>query len=186
MSFLHIWLKWSDNLKVSDLSQFSLILDGRKLRLEEGTWLAGGDTASLYKARSLLDISVSTQAFLTANEYYHMASNIWNFILLPVPGWKAQLKLMFGYLATPLPSDKEGWVPKNWCFRTVVLEKTLESPLDSKEIKPIKCKGNQPWILYWKDWCWSWSSNTLATWCKGLTHWKRPWCWGRLRAGKGW
>ena len=170
MSFLHIWLKWSDNLKVSDLSQFSLILDGRKLRLEEGTWLAGGDTASLYKARSLLDISVSTQAFLTANEYYHMASNIWNFILLPVPGWKAQLKLMFGYLATPLPSDKEGWVPKNWCFRTVVLEKTLESPLDSKEIKPIKCKGNQPWILYWKDWCWSWSSNTLATWCKGLTH----------------
>jgi len=89
MSFLHIWLKWSDNLKVSDLSQFSLILDGRKLRPKEGTWLAGGDTASLYKARSLLDISVSTQGFLTANEHYHMASNIWNFILLPVPGWKA-------------------------------------------------------------------------------------------------
>ena len=31
--------------------------------------------------------------------------------------------------------------------------------------------------VYWKDWCWSWSSNTLATWCKELTHWKRPWCW---------
>ena len=37
--------------------------------------------------------------------------------------------------------------------------------------------------VHWKDWCWSWNSNTLATWCKKLTHWKRPWCWERLRAG---
>ena len=37
--------------------------------------------------------------------------------------------------------------------------------------------------IHWKDWCWSWSSNTLATWWKELTHWKRPWCWERLRAG---
>ena len=44
-------------------------------------------------------------------------------------------------------NDKEGREPKNWCFRTVVLEKTLESPLDSKEIKPVNPKGNQPWIL---------------------------------------
>ena len=37
----------------------------------------------------------------------------------------------------------------------------------------------------WKDWCWSWNSNTLATWCEELTHLKRPWCWERLRAGEG-
>ena len=42
---------------------------------------------------------------------------------------------------------KEGWAPKNWCFRTVGLEKTLENPLDSKEIKPVNPKGNQSWIL---------------------------------------
>ena len=42
---------------------------------------------------------------------------------------------------------KEGWPLKNWCFQTVVLEKTLESPLDSKEIKPVNPKGNQPWIF---------------------------------------
>ena len=42
---------------------------------------------------------------------------------------------------------KEGWVPKNWCFGTVVLEKTLESPLECKEIKPVNPKGNQPWIF---------------------------------------
>ena len=42
---------------------------------------------------------------------------------------------------------KETWAPKNWCFWTVVLEKTLESPLDSKEIEPVHPKGNQPWIF---------------------------------------
>ena len=47
-------------------------------------------------------------------------------------------------------------------FWIVVLEKTLETPLDCKEIKPVNPKGNQPWIF--KDWCWS--SNTLATWCE--------------------
>ena len=46
----------------------------------------------------------------------------------------------------PLPSPKESWVPKNWCFWTVVLEKTLESPLDSK-IQPVHPKGNQSWIF---------------------------------------
>ena len=45
--------------------------------------------------------------------------------------------------------------------------------------------------IHWKDWCWSWSSNSLATWCEELTYWKRPWCWERLKAGgkgddRGW
>ena len=44
----------------------------------------------------------------------------------------------------------EGWAPKNWCFQTVVLEKTLESPLDSKEIKAVNPKENQSWIFIGK------------------------------------
>ena len=45
--------------------------------------------------------------------------------------------------------------------------------------------------VLWKDWCWSWNSNTLATSCKEVTHWKRPWCWEGLQAGgeredRGW
>ena len=45
--------------------------------------------------------------------------------------------------------------------------------------------------IRWKDWCWSWNSDTLATWCEELTHWKRPWCWESLKAGgevddRGW
>ena len=42
---------------------------------------------------------------------------------------------------------KESWVPKNWCFWTVMLQRTLESPLDSKKIKPVHPKGNQSWIF---------------------------------------
>ena len=85
----------------------------------------------------------------------------------------------------------ESWVPKNWCYWTVVLEKTLKSPLDYKEIQPVILKEICPGCVHWKDWCWGWSSNTLATWCEELTCWKRPWCWERLKAGgegdnRGW
>ena len=68
------------------------------------------------------------------------------------------------------------WMPNNRRFGTVVLEKTLESPLDWKEIKPVKPKGNQFWIGRT-------AVNTLATWCKEPTLWKIPWCWKRLKAG---
>ena len=80
---------------------------------------------------------------------------------------------------------EESWAPKNWCFWTMVLEKTLESPLDFKEIQSVHPKGDQSLNIHWKDWCWSWNSNALATWYKESTHWKRPWCWERLKAGEG-
>ena len=66
----------------------------------------------------------------------------------------------------------ESWTirNKNRCFWTVLLEKTLESSLDCKEIQPVHPK--------W----WSWNSSTLATSCRELTHWKRLWC----CAGKDW
>ena len=71
-------------------------------------------------------------------------------------------------------------MPESCCFWTMVLKKTLENPLDSKEIQLVHPKGNQSWIFIG-----SWSSSTLATWYE-LTHWKRPWCWERLKAvGEG-
>ena len=93
---------------------------------------------------------------------------------------------------------KEGWAPKNWCFQTVVLEKTLKSPLDRKQIKLVNPKGNQPWIFTGRTDAeaeapilWLHDANTSATWCKELTHWKRLWCWEGLGAGgegdgRGW
>ena len=70
-----------------------------------------------------------------------------------------------------------------------MLEKTFESPLDCKEIQPVHPKAVPG--VHWKGWCWSWNSNTLATSCEELTHWKRPWCWEGLGAGgegdnRGW
>ena len=64
-------------------------------------------------------------------------------------------------------------------FWTVVLEKTLESPLDCKEIQPVHSKGNQSWLFTGK----TDNSNNLATWCEELTHLKRLWCWERLKVG---
>ena len=46
---------------------------------------------------------------------------------------------------------EEGWAPKNWCVWTVVLEKTLESPLDCKEIQPVHFKGDQPWVFFGRN-----------------------------------
>ena len=46
---------------------------------------------------------------------------------------------------------KESWASKNWCFQTVVLDKTLESPLDCKEIQPVHSKGDQPWVFFGRN-----------------------------------
>ena len=86
--------------------------------------------------------------------------------------------VMYGEL-----DHKEGWAPKNWCFWTVVLEKTLESPLDYKEIQLVHPKGNQSWKFIGRTGV---EAETPILWppdMNEVTHWKRPWCWERLRAG---
>ena len=99
---------------------------------------------------------------------------------------------------------KESWAPKNWCFWTMVLEKTLESPLDCKEIQPVHPKGDQSWVfigrthaeietpilwpphakswLIWKDWCWEGlraggegEDSGWDGWMASPTRW--PWVW---------
>ena len=74
---------------------------------------------------------------------------------------------------------KGTWGPKNWGFWTVVLEKTLESPLDCKEIQLVNPKGNQSWIFIGRT-----DAPILwPTWFKEPTHWKRLWYEIRLKAG---
>ena len=75
---------------------------------------------------------------------------------------------------------KESWAPKNWCFWTVVLEKTLESPLDSKEIKPISHKGDQSWVFIGRT---DAEAETAVLWPPDVKNWligKDP------DAGKDW
>ena len=86
---------------------------------------------------------------------------------------------------------KESWVLKNWCFWTVVLEETLESPLDSKEIQPVHPKGNQSWIFIGRT---DVEAETLILWPPDAKNWltrKDPWFCERLTAGgegnnRGW
>ena len=68
-------------------------------------------------------------------------------ITLPTNIYSQSYGFSISHVSTWELDHKQGWVPKNWCFRIVVLEKTLESPLDSKEIKPVNPKGNQPRIF---------------------------------------
>ena len=66
-------------------------------------------------------------------------------------GWALTTSQSYGFSSSHVRmwelDHKEGWIPKNWCFRTVVLAMTLESPLDCKEIQPVNPKGNQPWLF---------------------------------------
>ena len=81
---------------------------------------------------------------------------------------------------------QESWALKSWCFWIVVLEKTLESPLDWKEIKLVNPKGNQSWIFIGRT---DAEAEAPILWPPDVKSW--PWCWEKLRAGgegdeRGW
>ena len=82
----------------------------------------------------------------------------------------------------------ESWIIKKAeCWRTDVFElwccrRLLRVPWTSRRSNQSVLKEINP-DYHWKDWCWSWNSNTLATLYEELTHWKRFWCWERLKAG---
>ena len=83
---------------------------------------------------------------------------------------------------------KESWAQKNWCFWTVVLEKTLENPLEYNEIQPVHPKGNQSWIFIGRT---DAEAETPILWPPDAKNLKRPWGWERLKAGgegddRGW
>ena len=63
---------------------------------------------------------------------------------------------------------EESWAPKNWCFWTVVLEKTLESPLECKEIQPVHSKGDQPWVFFGRN---DAKAETPVLWPPHVKHW---------------
>ena len=64
-----------------------------------------------------------------------------------------------------------------WCWRRLLRVPWTAMRSNQSVLNEISLN------IHWKDWCWSWNSNTLVKWCEKLTHWKRPWCWERLKAG---
>ena len=102
--------------------------------------------------------------------------------------WPTKVRLV---KATVFPVVMYGC--ENWTIR-----KAEHQRIDAFELSFLKRLLRFPWTtgksnqsilrksilkIHWKDWCWSWNSNTLVTWCKELTHLKRPWCWERLKVG---
>ena len=84
----------------------------------------------------------------------------------------------------------EGWTIKKaeyqridafelWCWRRILRVPQTARRSNQSVVKEINRN------IHWKDWYWSWNSNMLVTWWKESTHWKRPWCWERLKAGEG-
>ena len=77
-------------------------------------------------------------------------------------------------------NHKQGWMPKNWCFQTVMLEKTLESPLDCKEIQPVYPKGDLPWVFIGRA---DVEAETPILWPPDVKSWLT---WKDPDAGKDW
>ena len=142
---------------------------------------ADGDCSHVIKRRLLLGRKVMTtlDSILKSRDYFankDPSSQGYGFSSSHVWMWELDCE--------------EGLALKNWCFWTVVLEKTLESPLDCKEIQPVHSEGDQRWDFFGGNDAKA-ESSTLATSCKELTHWKRLWCWEGLEAGgegddRGW
>ena len=85
---------------------------------------------------------------------------------------------------------EEGWALKNWCFWTVVLEKTIESPLDCREIQPVYCEGDQPWDFFGRN---DAKAETPVLWPPHAKSWliRKDLFWERFGAGgegddRGW
>ena len=98
--------------------------------------------------------------------------------------WQRSVWISYGFSSNHVwmweLDHKEGLEQKNWCFQTVVLEKTLESPLNSKEIKPVNHKGNQPWIFIGRT---DAETETPVLWPPDEKSWL---IWKDLDAGKDW
>ena len=135
---------------------------------------------------------------------------IWSTLPLPSLYWELNLIFMLVAMHTPfhltaafLPSAYMIFLPfhdswsikkaehqrvddfKLWCWKRLLGVPWTAGRSNQSILKEIILN------IHWKDWCWSWSSNTLATYSEELTHWKRPWCWERLRewgegGNRGW
>ena len=91
--------------------------------------------------------------------------------------------VMYGYESWTIKKDECRRIDafELWCWRRL-----LRVPWTARRSNQSILKEISPGVN-WRDWCWSWNSNTLATWCGELTHWKRPWWWeggGRRRRGR--
>jgi len=127
---------------------------------------------------------------MKSEDYCFLAGKLWQTykVCWEVETWLPTKACMVTVVSPVITYGCESWTvkeaecQKNWWLRAVVLQKTPECPLYSKEIKPVNIKGDQLWTLVGRTAAEAWSSSILATKCEELIHWKSLWCWERLRA----
>ena len=145
--------------------QWHFILGGSKIT-------AGGDCSHEIKRRLLLERKVMTNL-----------DCIFKSRDITLPTKVHLVKAMVfssGHVCMWELDYKESWVPKNWCFWTVVLEKTLESPLDCKEIQPVHPKGDQSWVFIGRT---DFEAETSILWPPDTKNWL---IWKDPDSGKDW
>ena len=112
----------------------------------------------------------------------------------PITSWKGPSSQSYSFSSSHVwmweLDCEESWVPKNWCFWTVMLEKTLESPLDCKEIQRVHTKGDQPGVFFGRN---DAKAETPVLWPPHVKSWLlgKDSCWEGLGAGgkgddRGW
>ena len=144
-----IWGNWG-KCKVQDCSKFKFKC---KVQLPSWRWLVGGwNTHTTWGKGVSGGTDVTSTSFLdlckgpSSQGYGFSSSHVWM--------WELDCE--------------EGWVPKNWCFCTVVLEKTVENPLDCKEIQPVHSEGDQPWDFFGRN---DVEAETPILWPPNVRNW---------------
>ena len=136
---------------------------------------ADGDCSPEIKRRLLLGrkAMINLDSMLKSRDIITLSTNVCLVKALVFP------VVMYGYESWAIKKAEHWRIDafELWCWRRL-----LRVPWTARRSKQSIVKESVL-NIHWKDWCWSWTSNTLATWCKELTHLKRPWCWERLKAG---
>ena len=142
---------------------------------------------TLHKHHFFFSVKVEEISNCSFINYSHNNFNI----ILPTKGPSSQSYVFSSSHVQMWELDhKESWASKNWCFLILVLEKTLESPLDCKEIKPVNPKGSQSWIYIGRT---DADAEAPILWPPDAKNWLigKDWWWKRLKAGgeegdRGW
>ena len=138
----------------------SKITEDRDCRHEIKRWLLLGR-----KAVTNLDIMLKSRDITLLTKVHLVKAMVFPVVMYGCESWtimKAELQRIDAF--------------KLWCWRRL-----LRVPWTARRSNQSILKEISPEYSL-EDWCWSWNSNTLANWCEESTHWKRPWCWERLKA----
>ena len=134
------------------------------------------DTCSLEEKLWHLESILTSRDITLPTKVHTVKAMVFSVVTYTCESWT----LRFGCLSA-IDMD-QGWALKNWCFWTVMLEKTLESPLDSKGIKPVNPKGNQSWIFTGRT---DAETEAPVLWSRDVKSRliRKDWCWERLKPG---